>query len=336
MFLKRFFYYSLHGVLLLLFSIVVFGTILLLQSKIYIFSISQPSSSEEEIIPFPVSVNSHTKTIEETIFNEHYLNNFLAANPSQNPKKSWLNKIAAIFSKNEIYQNLATPVSRILIIWPGERKEEIIKNIGDILNWNQSDRLKFEQLNTNNPLPFSEGIYLPDSYITHTEATPEEVYQLISENFHNKILLRYTPEVIAHVPLKDALIIASLVEREASDFDNMREVSGVIWNRLFIDMPLQLDASLQYIRGSDLNEPKWWPVARPQDKFLKSSYNTYQNKGLPPTPIANPSIEAILATLNPIITDCIFYFHGRNKDYHCSSTYEEHVKKLRAVYGRGS
>ena len=73
------------------------------------------------------------------------------------------------------------------------------------------------------------------------------------------------------VPLNDALIIASLLEREASDFNNMREVSGVIWNRLFKNMPLQLDATLQYVRGSSRYEAKWWPAIKPADKYIKSA-----------------------------------------------------------------
>jgi UPF0755 protein len=116
----------------------------------------------------------------------------------------------------------------------------------------------------------------------------------------------------------------------------MREVSGVIWNRLFIDMPLQLDATLQYVRGSRPSEQRWWPAVKPADKFLSSPYNTYEHDGLPPGPIANVSPEAILAALNPAITDCLYYFHTAQGGYHCSESYEQHVQKLQALYGRGS
>jgi UPF0755 protein len=59
------------------------------------------------------------------------------------------------------------------------------------------------------------------------------------------------------------------------------------------------------------------------------------NKGLPPTPIANPSVAAVLAALNPTKTDCLFYFHDRKGDFHCSETYEGHVAALKKYYGQG-
>ncbi|MCA9357509.1 endolytic transglycosylase MltG, partial [Candidatus Kaiserbacteria bacterium] len=181
----------------------------------------------------------------------------------------------------------------------------------------------------------AEVKYYPGQYVAHKGATPNDMKDLIEQEFQTKILSRYTPEVEKQVPLNDALIIASLLEREASDFNNMREVSGVIWNRLFKYMPLQLDATLQYVRGSSQYEAKWWPAIKPADKYIKSAYNTYKNPGLPPAPIANPSAEALLAALNPVVTDCIFYFHAKGGQYYCSPTYEEHVSKLKSIYGQG-
>jgi UPF0755 protein len=100
-------------------------------------------------------------------------------------------------------------------------------------------------------------------------------------------------------------------------------------------MPLQIDATLQYVRGSKPYEP-WWPVPVPADKFLDSPYNTYQHAGLPPGPIANPSVEAIVAALNPYPTECYFYFHTNDGELICTETYEDHVRELRRVFGRGS
>ena len=103
----------------------------------------------------------------------------------------------------------------------------------------------------------SEGKMYPGKYVIHREASPEEVARMVRVSFENNILNRYTNEVAEQVPLKDALIIASLLEREASDFENMREVAGVIWNRLFINMPLQLDATLQYARANEYHTNSW-------------------------------------------------------------------------------
>lgn len=307
----------------------------LLKSKVYIFQEAQTQTHEtEEIAPFPVSVNLYTEVIDDNPeVNEFFADTLANASGS---KDNWWNQVAAVFATKNWYQNLASPVSRIIVIWPGERKEEATKKIAEILRWDNEEKLEFQSLIDQSSPVMLEGKYFPGQYVTHRNATPNDVKQLIRESFETEVLARYTPEVEQNVPLNQALIIASLLEREASDFNNMREVAGVIWNRLFIDMPLQLDATLQYARGSRTYERSWWPKVVPSDKYIDSPFNTYQNLGLPPAPIANPSAEAILAALNPIKTDCLYYFHASKGKYYCSETYEEHVSKLRSLYGRGS
>jgi UPF0755 protein len=238
--------------------------------------------------------------------------------------------IEEIFT-NHIFQQLASPISRTLVIYSGQRTEEISDAFAKILRWNNEEKATFETLAASFPPSYAEGVLYPGRYYVERDSGPELIIQNISARFDETVRSRYTPEIEAVLPLADALIIASLIEREANNFTNMREISGVIWNRLFIDMPLQLDATLQYVRGENPGEP-WWPVPRPADKFLDSPYNTYKNKGLPPAPIANPSIDAITAALNPINTDCIFYFHTPDGSFFCSVTYEDHVRKLREQF----
>ncbi len=306
------------------------GTILLLESKTYVFKESTPDVS---ITPFPVSVDQGAKTIVENPAVDTYFTQSLAHNTPDN--SDWRDVIASVFASKAWFQNLASPVQRITVIWPGERHEEIAKHFGDILGWDKDERTLFINLIQSSDPILSEGKFFPGKYVLHKDTSPAEVADLIYSEFTEKILQRYTPEVQQSVSVEDALVIASLLEREASDFENMREISGVIWNRLFIDMPLQLDATLQYARGSNPYETSWWPVPRPRDKYIDSPFNTYQNEGLPPSPIANPSPEAVLAALNPRQTDCLFYFHANNGDFYCSENYEDHVTKLKSVFGRG-
>tara|TARA_B100000508_G_scaffold92650_2_gene72329 strand:+ start:1406 stop:2416 length:1011 start_codon:yes stop_codon:yes gene_type:complete len=325
----------LYSFALLCAALVTVGIVLLLESKDRIFdqSVARVDTVEETDVAFPVSVNIHTKKIvEDPAVNDFFTETLANSTESE---YNWWNQMAALLFANDWYQNLASPVSRIVVIWPGERKEEVTKHIGDVLRWSEEDREDFQLLMDTAPPVLTEGKYFPGQYVTHRYATPHDVADTIYTSLEDEVFSRYTNEVAAQVPLEDALIIASLIEREASSFSNMREVSGVIWNRLFIDMPLQLDATLQYVRGSKTYEPAWWPVVRPRDKFIDSPYNTYQNEGLPPAPIASPSTEAILAALNPIQTECLFYFHTDDGGYYCSETYEEHVQKLRSLYGRG-
>jgi UPF0755 protein len=264
-----------------------------------------------------------------------YISEHLSIDTNASKRHKYIDKLLAEVVKLGWYQNLASSVSRILVIYPGERKEEIASNFSSILKWSDEEKELFISYVSEAEPALSEGKFFPGRYVVPLDASPELVADLVYVNFTDEILSRYSPDVEALVPLADALTIASLLEREAYDFTDMRIISGVIWNRLFIDMPLQLDASLQYARGNSAFEKKWWPVPVPKDKFIDSPFNTYQNKGLPPYPIANPSVEAVIAALNPSVTQCMFYFHGPKGAFHCTETYKEHVAKLKEIYGQG-
>ncbi len=284
--------------------------------------------------PFPVGVDPVQKLITEQPNVLQFHDTYLAAASVRPDRRNWLARMGAELTKHQWYQNLASPVSRMLVIFSGERHEQIVDNFGDILRWDEAERARFAAMVASSSPALTEGKFLPGRYTVAKDASPEAVAERLLGEFANQVLVRYPADLEEVVPLKDALIIASLLEREAYDFTDMREISGIIWNRLFIDMPLQLDASLQYVKGSEAWQP-WWPKVVPADKFLDSPYNTYQNVGLPPGPIANPSPEAILAALNPLQTDCMFYFHDSNGDFYCTETYTEHVALLQQVYGQG-
>ena len=123
-----------------------------------------------------------------------------------------------------------------------------------------------------------------------------------------------------------ALKIASIIQREAAGKHDMALISGIIWNRIFDGMKLQIDATLQYAKGSE--EEGWWKQVHPDDKEIESPYNTYLYKGLPPGPIANPGPDAIMAAFYPQKTNCLFYLHDNDRKIHCSKTYEGHKRNI--------
>ena len=285
--------------------------------------------------PFPLGVDPHAESITErpevdTYLGEHIDTRSLATRSN----RGWFGRILGTLAQSAIYQNFASPTGRILVIQSGERKEEVANNFGKILKWDNDEKAAFTTSITDAEPAISEGKFVPATYITGKDASPEEVAKLVTDRFETDIRSRYTEDIEAVVPLEQTLIIASLLEREAYDFDDMRHISGVIWNRLFADMNLQLDASLQYAKGTK-STTSWWPRVVPADKYIKSPFNTYAHEGLPPAPIANPSLDAILAALNPRKTDCMYYFHDKKGGFYCSVTYEEHVAKLKQIYGRG-
>jgi cell division protein YceG involved in septum cleavage len=291
---------------------------------------------EDKTKPFPIGVNPEDKLIVERIELDEYINTYLSFESDNSRKSRFIDRVLAQLVKWDWYQNLASSVSRILVIYSGERHEEVVKNFTKILKWNDEESARFYKYVTSAEPELSEGKFFPGRYVVPYDATPEIVADLIYDKFSEEVLDRYDTSIDKQVPINTALTIASLLEREAYDFVDMRYISGIIWNRLFIDMPLQLDATLQYAKGSQLFEPKWWPKVVPKDKYIDSPYNTYENTGLPPGPISNPSVEAVVAALNPRQTDCLFYFHDTKGKFYCTKTYEEHVAKLKEIYGKGS
>ncbi len=284
---------------------------------------------------FPIGVNPLEKEITESPELNTFVGTYIEPESEVlSIHMNWFSRVLGKLALMNWYQNLASLSSRILVVESGERKEEIADHFGKILGWDATEKKEFLELIMSTSPVLEDGKFFPGTYTVSRGATPADVAPPVLEKFNTEVVSRYSPEMERVVPLHDALTIASLLEREAGDFDDMRHISGVIWNRLFVDMKLQIDATLQYAKGSKSNQP-WWPRVVPSDKYLASAYNTYKYEGLPPTPIANPSLESIIAALNPTKTDCMFYFHDKKGQFHCTNTYEEHVTLLKQYYGRG-
>lgn len=224
---------------------------------------------------------------------------------------------------------------RFVTIYPGQRKEEVARAFAVALDWNESEKKEFMTPRFGRGLPFTEGSFFPGVYSVSIGATPFEVQEIVNKRFSTNVLSRYSTSTAELVPINTALTIASLIQRETIGTRDMRLVSGIIWNRIFANMKLQLDATLQYARANNGSGAVWWPSVASRDKYIRSPYNTYLNNGLPPSPIANPSVAAIIAALNPEKTNCLFYFHDKSGQIYCTPTYEEHVAQLKQIYGRG-
>lgn len=227
------------------------------------------------------------------------------------------------------YVNLANPDIKIIKVQEGLRKEQIADLIGDKLDWNEEQRYQFSNLHTTDARTF-EGHYFPATYFLSKDDSPSQVGETMFQEFNKKT------STIAKKASKDILnentilTIASIIQREAGSKDDMALISGIIWNRIFSGMKLQMDATLQYVKGSEAEG--WWGEVNPEDKKLKSAYNTYMHAGLPPGAIANPGLAAISAAYNPQKTKCLFYLHDKNRIIHCAATYEEHRKNIERYY----
>ncbi|MCA9361051.1 endolytic transglycosylase MltG [Candidatus Kaiserbacteria bacterium] len=163
-----------------------------------------------------------------------------------------------------------------------------------------------------------EGYLFPETYFITKDYDYQLLFELLTETFKNKLVPYESGIASSSLSLNDIVILASVIEREANDPDSMRMVSGILQNRLAINMPLQADASIEYVLDKPLNE------LTADDLKIESPYNTYLNQGLPPTPIGNPGLEAILAVLEPAQTDDLFYITGNDGEFYYAKTFDEH------------
>lgn len=204
-------------------------------------------------------------------------------------------------------------------ILEGWRAEEISESLEaqDLDNFDKDEFLEFATS--------SEGMLYPDTYLIPREMSSEQIYHLLVNTFERKVSQGLWDEIEeSDRDFDDVLIMSSLVEREARNFDQMRKVAGILWNRIDLGMALQVDATLQYSKGYDKYQQDWWSPPLSADKKVDSPYNTYLNPGLPPQPIANPSLNAITATLSPKESDDLFYIHANDGSMYTAATLEEH------------
>lgn len=176
-----------------------------------------------------------------------------------------------------------------------------------------------------------EGFLFPDTYILPRETTSGELIATLLDNFGKQL----TPDLQKGFAQQDlniyeAVTLASIVEKESVIPEEMPLIASVFLNRLRAGIKLEADSTVQYAIGYNRGQNSWWtnPLSG-ADLQIQSAYNTYQNSGLPPGPIANPGLSALRAIAFPAQTP-YYYFRaacdGSGKHVF-SNTFEEHVQK---------
>jgi UPF0755 protein len=176
-----------------------------------------------------------------------------------------------------------------------------------------------------------EGFFFPDTY-RYTAGIPDtmilrQAYEAMQKRLQTAWSTR-TPDLFYTDPYQ-ALIVASLVEKEAEIPADRPKIAGVILKRLKIGMMLQVDASVIYGLG-DAYDGK----LKISQLKIPSPYNTYLNKGLPPTPIAMPGEASIQAAMHPIVTNALFYVadgHGGHTFSATAAGQDRAVRRYRVI-----
>lgn len=170
----------------------------------------------------------------------------------------------------------------------------------------------------------SEGFIFPSTYYLSLNMNEKEVLAFMLKEFDDTIKKNNIDKLVEkkHLKMYDVITMASLVEKEAVYSSEMPLIAGVFYKRLNIGMPLQSDTTIQYILGEQKS------IITYKDLEVDSKYNSYMYKGLPPGPIASPSLQAIMASINYTDTDFLYFVAGNKGKHLFSKTYQEHLRKI--------
>ena len=208
-------------------------------------------------------------------------------------------------------------------LYAGETSQELSKRLAHDLKLNFHKILKSYQKYSQ----FSEGDILAGYYHILKDLNEEEtiklLYRLSNEKL-NHFMQHHTQTKIDKKHLKKLLIVASIIQKETNDKEEMKLVASVISNRLKKGMKLQMDGTLNYGKYAHTI------VTHERIRDDNSSYNTYKHKGLPPAPLATVSIEALKAALSPAQTDYLFFMLTPSGKHHFATTYKEHLANIHA------
>ena len=200
-------------------------------------------------------------------------------------------------------------------------KQKFLNSTNNIADW----PFDFEKPKILNGIPNNaglEGFLFPDTYRIYNDDNEAVVIKKMINNFADKFTEKMAKDATKQGhDVFEIVTMASIIEKEVRNYEDMRVVSGLFWNRIKNGQGLESCATLAYIMGVDK------PVYSLDDTKIKSNYNTYQNLGLPPGPICNPGLNAIKAAIYPVDTEYNYFLsRSDNGETVFSKTYQEHLR----------
>ena len=166
----------------------------------------------------------------------------------------------------------------------------------------------------------AEGFLFPDTYEINGEFDAARIMQMMAENFDRRLTKDMRDRAREmDLSIYELVTLASLVEKEAYHEEDRPIIAQIFLKRLRLGMPLQADPTVQYL----LDAPKEDLLYR--DTEIESPYNTYQNVGLPPGPIASPGTASLMAVLHPADTNYLYFVADRNGNNYYATNYADHL-----------
>ncbi|WP_455654767.1 endolytic transglycosylase MltG [Phascolarctobacterium sp.] len=175
----------------------------------------------------------------------------------------------------------------------------------------------------------AEGFIFPSTYMFDIGMNEKEMLAMMVREFNTQMNKENIQEEAEKqkMSIRDLVNMAALVEMEAVFKEEQPRIAGVFLRRLEIYMPIQSDTTIQYILGTQKEEIT---IA---DTRIKNPYNTYQNPGLPPGPIASPGMSAVKAVLKPEKTEYLYFVAEKDGHHRFTKTYAEHLKAIEDIHG---
>lgn len=232
----------------------------------------------------------------------------------------------------------AAPGEAVLVILAGWRAEEIAEALptsglsispGEFMNAVRNPPVEMVPASLQ-PLTSLEGYLFPGEYRFPREAALSDVIAAVLARFDSSLSADLREAYARNgLSLNEAVILASIVQREGVIDEEMPMIASVFYNRLAIGMKLDADPTAQYAFGYNQSQQTWWTNPLTAEQINQNSpYNTYVYAGLPPGPICNPGLSALRSVAYPAESP-YYYFRARcdgSGRHEFAETFEEHLQ----------
>jgi UPF0755 protein len=239
------------------------------------------------------------------------------------PQHGWIEIGKNRLTRGDFLYKISTSKAAIneITLVPGETVDVFLYLISKKYNLSYKKLIKYYKRLS----PLRDGFIIPESY--HIPMGIGEKHLIVyllnyaykkHRQMSMKIFRTYNPK-----SWYKYLIVASIIQKEAANKEEMPIISSVIYNRLKKRMKLQMDGTLNYGKYSHIK------VTPKRIKEDNSRYNTYKYKGLPPNPVCSVSKDAIIAAIFPKKTNYLYFVKGKNKKHLFSTTYKKHIENIK-------
>ena len=348
----------------LLLSVIIFGTVLFLWNTGT--EVFQPASDSSKSIPFEIRPNESAADIADDLQKKGLIRNALAFRLWAHVKGLDTQFEAGVYKGlkpnmtiNDIAQQLLNgkPDAVPVLVIEGYRLEQIADAVTGpkLPNFKRAEFLNFakhpETLPGHDQYDFlkyipkgsgMEGMLFPTTYEIPIESNAEQVINIMLKQMQTVIKQNNLEDLAKqhhYDNIYQMIILSSIVEKE-SRLDKYRtQIASVYWNRLYIPNNetigrLQADPTVQYARDTiDQPQKYWQPLQdKPDNVVPDSAWNTYTQKGLPPTPICSPSLNSLTATASPAQTKYLYFFGAKDGNTYFAETNDK-FEQLKQQYG---